>query len=255
VSTASGGTISDDRLGELLALIDESDSVELKLTVPESTQRSALAALDIDPLDAQIRQVFFFDTPDLVLDRAGVVVRARRVQGDREDVTVKLRPIDPTRLSQDLRQEKGFAVEVDAMPNGFVCSAAMGAKARGDVRAVAAGRAELSALLVPAQLNLLSERAPAGIDPDALSVLGPIFVLKRKVTPAGFARKLVVELWLYPDNTTVLELSTKCRPEEAFQIAAETRAYISGLGIPLDGEQQTKTRRALEFFSTQLAER
>ena len=46
-----------------------SDSVELKLTVPETDQRSTVAALDMDPLDAQIRQVFFFDTPDLVLEQ------------------------------------------------------------------------------------------------------------------------------------------------------------------------------------------
>jgi inorganic triphosphatase YgiF len=39
-----------------------------------------VAALGLDALDAQIRQVFFFDTPDLDLNRAGVVVRARRIQ-------------------------------------------------------------------------------------------------------------------------------------------------------------------------------
>jgi inorganic triphosphatase YgiF len=35
----------------------------------------------MDPLDAQIGQVVFFDTPDLTLNTHGVVVRARRVQG------------------------------------------------------------------------------------------------------------------------------------------------------------------------------
>jgi hypothetical protein len=35
----------------------------------------------VDPLDGQIRQVFFFDTPDLALYEKGVVVRARRVHG------------------------------------------------------------------------------------------------------------------------------------------------------------------------------
>jgi hypothetical protein len=32
----------------------------------------------MDALDAQIRQVLFFGTPDLALNRVGVVVRARR---------------------------------------------------------------------------------------------------------------------------------------------------------------------------------
>ena len=72
--------LSDAQRSELLGLVDDSDSVELKLTVPEADQRSAVQALGMDPLQAQIRQVFFFDTPDLTLYKAGVVTRARRVQ-------------------------------------------------------------------------------------------------------------------------------------------------------------------------------
>ena len=57
--------------------------MELKLTVPSAHQRAAIGALGLDALDAQIRQVMFFDTPDLALDKAGVVVRARRSRGAR----------------------------------------------------------------------------------------------------------------------------------------------------------------------------
>ena len=63
---------------------------------------------------------------------------------------------------------------------------------------------------------------------------------------------MVVELWLYPDGTRILELSTKCAPDEAFQVAAEGRAFLTERGIDLGGEQTTKTRKALEFFSKQL---
>jgi hypothetical protein len=56
-------------------------------------------------------------------------------------------------------------------------------------------------------------------------------------------------MWLYPGGARVLELSTKCVPGDAFRVAAETRAYLAGIGIELDGKQQTKTRTALEFFS------
>ena len=64
-----------------MELVQGADSIELKLTVPETSYRSAAAALGLDPLEAQIRQVFFFDTPDLALNEAGVVARARRIQG------------------------------------------------------------------------------------------------------------------------------------------------------------------------------
>ena len=89
---------------ELLSLIEEADSVELKLTVPESHQRSTVMALGMDPLEAQLRQVVFFDTPDLQLDQHGVVVRARRIQGKGDDSVVKLRPVVPRDLPAELRR-------------------------------------------------------------------------------------------------------------------------------------------------------
>ena len=60
--------MSDEQLAEVLELTKGADSVELKLTVPDSDQRSTVQALGIDPLDVQMRQVFFFDTPDLKLN-------------------------------------------------------------------------------------------------------------------------------------------------------------------------------------------
>ena len=84
-------------------------------------------------------------------------------------------------------------------------------------------------------------------------MLGPIFVLKLKWQPRDFERKIVAELWLYPDGERIFELSTRCLPSEAFQVATEARVYLSEHGIDLSGEQQTKTRAALEFFSGELA--
>jgi hypothetical protein len=76
--------------------------------------------------------------------------------------------------------------------------------------------------------------------------------LKLKFAPKGYGRKLVADLWLYPDNSMLLELSTKCAPSEAFQVATETRAFLTQHGIDLSGEQETKTKKALEFFSKRL---
>jgi hypothetical protein len=101
---------------EFLRLVGDADSVELKLTVPDEDRQSAAAALGVDPLNARIRQVYFFDTPDLALDRCGVVVRARRTQGAPDDTVVKLRPVVPGELAPELRDHRDFVVEVDAMP-------------------------------------------------------------------------------------------------------------------------------------------
>ena len=36
------------------------------------------------------------------------------------------------------------------------------------------------------------------------------------------------------------------------QVAAELRAFLSGKGVDLSGEQQTKTKAALEYFAASL---
>src|SRR6478735_7568536 len=116
--------LTDAQVGEVLALARDADSVELKMTVPDSYRRQAVAALGVDPLDAQIRQVYFFDTPDLALNGVGVVARARRVQGRGDDSVVKLWPVCITDVQEELASEK-LVVQVDAMPGGFVCSVLM----------------------------------------------------------------------------------------------------------------------------------
>jgi hypothetical protein len=254
MTQATRPALDDDQLAEFLDLIRGADSVELKLTVPELDQRSAVTALGMDPIEAQIRQVFFFDTPDLALNEAGVVVRARRVQRKGDDSVVKLRPVVPAELPAKLRRSPAFGVEVDAMPGGFVCSGSLkNALDTGRVKEGIAGARPLRKLFSAEQRSFFATHAPDGIELDDLSVLGPIFVLKLKFSPEGYARKLVAEMWLYPDDSRILELSTKCPPPDAFLAAAETRAFLSGRGIDLSGEQQTKTRRALEFFSARLA--
>jgi len=247
-------SLTDEQLPELMSLLRGSDSVELKLTVPSAHQRAAIAELGLDALDAQIRQVVFFDTPDLALDKAGVVVRARRIQGRTGDSVIKLRPLDPEQVSKDVRRLSGFGVEVDAIPGGFVCSGRLKCDADSDAtRQVLLGERPLRKLYTKEQRALYSAHAPDGIELDDLAVLGPIFVLKLKWQPRDYARKMVAELWLYPNGERIFELSTKCLPTEAFQVATETRAYLSEHGIDLSGEQQTKTRTALEFFSSELA--
>jgi hypothetical protein len=242
--------LSDADLERLLNLLGGADSAELKLTVPESEQRSAVAALGMDPLDAQIRQVYFFDTPDLALNRHGLVVRARRVQQRADDSVVKLRPVIPDELPAGIRKSKRLVVEVDAMPGGYICSASLkGTPAASGVKAVAAGDSPIHVLFSKQQRGFFATHAPEGIGLDDLSVLGPINLLKLKFSPRDYGRRLVAELWLYPDGSRILELSTKCAPTEAFDVAAETRAFLTKQGVDLSGEQHTKTKTALEFFS------
>jgi hypothetical protein len=246
--------LSDQELSELVALLGDVDTVELKLTVPLADRSRAAAALGVDPLDAQIRQVFFFDTPDLALNQRGLVVRARRVQRRDDDSVVKLRPVVPRELPKDVRLSPNFGVEVDALPDGtYVCSGSM--KRRMDptiVKAAVMGEKPLRKVFSKEQRALYAAHAPEGLELEDLAMLGPISVLKLKFAPKGLKQKLVAELWLYPDNSMLLELSTKCAPSETFQVGVETRTFLTEHGVDLSGEQETKTKKALAYFSKRL---
>lgn len=241
--------LSADQLADLRVALEGSDSVELKLTVPDREQRSAVQALGMDPLDAEIRQVYFFDSPDLRLNRAGVIVRARRtIDGD--DTVVKLRPVVPSGLPSDLRSLKGFKVEVDAMPGSFVCSAGLRKKLdAGRVKHALEGDQGVVSLFGKQQRAFYKHCMTHGPELEELTPLGPITILKLRFSPQGYAGRMVAELWFYPDGSRILELSTKAGTTEAFEVAARARHYLAERGIDLSGEQQTKTKTALEFFA------
>jgi hypothetical protein len=243
--------LSEEELADMFKLVEGADSVELKLTVPDEHHRSTVVALGMDPLDAELRQIFFFDTPDLRLNQAGLVVRARRIQRKGDDSVVKLRPVVPSDLSKDVRSSPNMVVEVDAMPGGYVCSASMknALGANDAVKKVAGGKRPHRKLFSKEQRAFYEAHAPEGIALDDLALLGPILVLKLRFKPADYKQKIVAELWNYPDSSRILELSTKCAPADTQRVSDEARAFLTGRGVDLSGEQQTKTKTALDFFS------
>ena len=244
--------LSDEDVAKVIGLIKGSDSVELKLTVPDIEHSATVAALEMDPLDAQIRQVFFFDTPELTLYEHGVVARARRVQKKGDDSVVKLRPVVPSDLPKRVRKLPEFGVEVDAMPGGFVCSGSMkGIPGTGRPGDDHGPTAEVEALLEGATGVLLRARPrgdrarrPLRPRPD---LRAQAQVPAKGVRPQTGRRDVALPRRL-PDSRAL----DQCAPDEAFQVAAETRSFLAGRGVDLGGEQETKTRKALEFFSKRL---
>jgi hypothetical protein len=240
-------------LAQLTELLRGADSVELKATVPDDAIRSAAAALGADALDAQIRQVFFFETADLALQRAGLVVRARRVKGRGDDSVVKVRPVAPEELPKKLRASPDLVVEVDAMRGGYVCSATYKQRlTKPLVRAVSLGERPVRSLFSKGQRAFYAAHAPAGLELDDLRLMGPIFVLKLPLVVKEFRRKLIAEMWLYPDGSRLVELSTKCAPRDAFDVAGQMVSFLDARGVVRDQDPQTKTKTALEFFAREL---
>ncbi len=245
-------TYDAEKLGQLLEILPDVDAVELKLTVPDTDQRPLLRVLGIDPLAAEIRQVAFFDTTDLRLSAAGLVIRARRTQRKPGDVTVKLRPMLPADAPEGLRELAGFKVEVDASPTGFTCSCSLTAEVT-DRKAheLMLGTRALTKVLDEHQRDLVADHLPEDVGLGDLRVLGPVQLLKVKFMPEALPRKLVGEMWMLPGGRRILELSTKCKPGDAFRVAAETKVFLSTRGVDLTAPQETKTKSVLAALAAE----
>lgn len=163
-----------------------------------------------------------FDTPGLALNRAGLVVRARRVSGDSADTVVKLHPVLPSELPDSIRHFGSFKLEVDIVSDGFVCSGSLKGKAKDEeARTVAVGEMRLSQILSKEQWAFYRQHAPRELALDALTLLGPTFALKSAFWAKQLDREMVAEMWLYPDGSRLLEWSTKCLPAESPVVVAE----------------------------------
>lgn len=241
-----------DDLVAMFQELGDVGSVELKLTVP-APDHLAVRQLGLDPLDGRIRAVVYFDTPDLALFRAGVVVRARRTQGGDDDTVVKLRPVVPRDLSPAVRESPNLKIEMDVTRGAYVVSASLkGQRRKGAVDEVLGGERSLERLLTKEQRALVADAAPAGTDWPDLVPLGPTFVVVVKGRPKGFAHKMTVEQWHYPGQVPLMELSTKAEPLDAGRLYTEAAEYLRGLGLRAAGTQEPKTRKALEFFARRL---
>jgi hypothetical protein len=232
-------------LDRLLASTRRADRIELKLVVPESAHESACTSLGVDFSRASARKVYFLDTDDLQLQSAGVVARIRSVGNRSDDAVVKLRPFEADDLPGRLRRSKRFSVEVDAMPGQFVCTGAMSRRlGKNDVRKTLKQRRSLRTFFSKEQLALL----PDGVRIDDLRIFGPVDVRREKIHPHGADFRLAVERWTYPDESSILELSTHCAARAAVPVAAQLAAVLRAYGIDLTGHQETKTRTTLSYF-------
>jgi hypothetical protein len=167
---------------------------------------------------------------------------------------IKRRPVDPATIDPQLRRSDSCKVELDAMPGGAcVCSASLkGNCSSQEVLDAASGAIPLRSLFPKERLRFYDAHAPKGVTMDKLLEFGPILLLRAKHQPKDFPRRIVVELWIYPDGSHILEVSTKCLPEEGFQAGAEFRTYIASCGIEVGTVQEAKTKAALQYFKARL---
>jgi hypothetical protein len=238
----------DDTWGQLE--IDPAiHQVEMKITARVEDEDQVVAAARWADSEPESREIFFFDTSDLRLFDAGVLLRARRVHDGVDDSTVKLRPVDPKGLSRDWLSNPNLELEVDVVGKAFVYSVKLSSEQdRGEIGEVASGEREIRKLFTTDQERLLDDEAPLPIPWHELGVLGPVTVQKWEMEPKDFPYGIDVEEWVLPDRSNLVELSIKVDPSEGVDANSRFVGFLQERGIDTEGDQKTKTRTALEYF-------
>ena len=228
--------------------------VELKLTVLAEEEPRVQDLLEKEGAQPQRRRVYFYDTRDLALYKRDVVLRARVTQGDDDDSTVKLRPVDLADDDASWRQIDGIRIELDVVGDKQVTSAKLdGQPDHGEIEGVEAKDRKVGSLFSQKQERLIADYAPKGVSLDQLEMLGPVDARKWDLDqPGGFPYALSVEEWSLPDATRFIELSFKVPAEEANDAQAAFRAFLTDLDVKPAGDQAPKTPRVLEFFAGRL---
>ena len=158
--------------------------------------------------------------------------------GEGERLGRKLRPVVPDQLPDNLRSRRASASRSTRCPAARLLRHVQGEAAVDGRPRGGSGTTRLRKLFSTEQRAFFeaharrhrarrSRRPGLDLRPEA------------RFTPEEFGRRMVAELWLYPDGSRIVELSTKCAPSEAFQVAAEARAFLTG-------EASTRRRAADE---------
>jgi hypothetical protein len=225
--------------------------VELKITLAPGQIDAARAALKLSSGAAEKRAVYFYDTQQLDLFNRGVILRARKMIGDDDDSTVKIRPLGAAQVAKSWFSMDGFKCEIDRVGAKSVESCSLTARQdKDEIDDVAAAERSIDKLYSDAQERLLGDY---GMVPSwkSLRALGPVKAQVWHVSRPGVASELTAELWTLPNQARILEISTRVGAAKASATLADLTHALEKLGLDARGVQETKTKAALAFFAAQ----
>lgn len=226
-----------------------SGRAELKITIDPGYIQRARSRLSLVNAQSQERLIWFYDTPSLELFEAGVILRAREIDGDADDSTVKLRPFELDDLEPQFRVLDGLKCELDRLPAAATPSCSLKVEQdKGEIAEVGRGDRAIDKLFSSEQEALFAAYGP----PLAISTLAPLGPIRARVwtlATSALMDDVTAELWYMPDGSQTLELSMKVDDGDAELGMAELIDFVEDRGLALDTEQESKTRRALEALA------
>lgn len=191
--------------------------------------------------------MYFLDTPDLDLDRCGVVLRVRSGGRGGADAVVKVR--EGSRPGRSSALGRHLDLEADVLPDRVYWSTSLKRRLRPRDLDAVERRRKAPVTLFSREQHALLRCAAADLDLDELECFGPVVAVRRRVRRIPAADVIWIETWTYPDGSRIAEVSTKCWPERALAVAAELSALLAEHSVELSDVQHTKAHSTVEFFA------
>lgn len=221
--------------------------VELKVTLDPDEIEFARYSFGLDDDAGELRFVHFYDTLALDLFDAGVILRARKIVGDDDDSTVKIRPLDAEDVDEAWRETSGFKCEIDRTPTASVSSCSLSDRQGGaEIGLVARGKHSIASLFDDAQEEFLATFGPDAQSFPDLVDLGAVETMVWKVESSQLDETMTFELWHLPDGSDILEVSMKVDADDADDAIDDLLDYLDDHDLRVDAQQETKTRAAIE---------
>lgn len=219
-------------------------AAEIKFTLPGDQVAAGLVAFGLRDEDADGVVVHFLDR----LDPDGdpwlfghhVILRVRRAPDDSGDVTARLHPVEPARLTGRWRpglDQAGYTVAYDWAVEKQL-SADVTVQHDAGVTALLDGPRKK--VFSPEQQDFLRRCGPELEQPMRdLAVTGPIAARRWSV------EGLTAEQWTWGAGDALLELSVHCAVDEAADRHARLAADLERFGLKPDDAATTKTEAVL----------
>jgi len=230
--------------------IEGVDTVEIKVPIHPDHELKVTRAMQLHEKTAEVRVLYFYDTPELDLFDAGIVLRARLRQGDKDDSTVWFQPADPAVIDPSWKLFEGFRLQAYCFGDEVVCSASLTMLQKPDeIDDVADHKSPIERLFSREQERFLSQFHDSRIDFGRLRVLGPIRGMRWQLQHRDFPHELTVEEWRLPDGDDLVEVSIRSALADAASARRDFEAHLNALDLDPQGNQHTMTREALTFFT------
>ena len=203
----------------MLELVKGSTSVELKMTVPDANHRAAIRGLGFDPVEAQPRQAYFFDTPDLALNTSRHDRSRTQNPGWARGYRRQTSSSGPGHDRQQPPSFTGLQDRTGRDARGLCVLGLIQRRVHGPRGARRRRRRSSPGIAVlEGTTRLLRCACASGHQDQFVGAFGPRFSTQGQVPTERLRSPHHVEMWLYPDGSRIFEISTKCLPKECFQV-------------------------------------